>query len=161
MADLLLTLSNTADKHAQQIAVAEYCARVGELAAQRDSMSAEELQWLTALRDPARAGKLETLRRVASPVHPVLVDEIRTLSLTSDDESVRIASIDKLVDIQGEGAVGALVTIATAEGALPVRAEAVLALRAMGGAITKEAVQSLSSTMSTNASLAPLFRHEN
>jgi len=157
--DLLQGVGRTTDKAVQRTLIAEYCTKVGELAAQRASMSAEEQRLLNDLRDPALSKKLDAIRRIGSPAHTVLVEEVRALSLGSDDESVRIASIDRLVDIQGEGAVDTLLAIASAQGAVSVRAEAILALRSMSGTSATDAARALGSTISSDAPLAPLFRH--
>lgn len=160
LAALLEPGGNTPDYHERRTAVAAYVSSVAALAAQLDSMSADEQQWLNVLRSTAPADTLEVLRRITTPMHPVLANEIKALSLSGGNEAVRIAAIDKLVDIRGEDAVDTLVTIASAEGALPVRAEAVLALRSISGAIALEAVRRLTATVGVDASLAPLFRHE-
>jgi NAD-dependent SIR2 family protein deacetylase len=159
LGDLMEALRESTDVDTRRSAVAAYCAQVAELAAQLDGMSIDEQQWLNDLRSAPAGGRLEALRRISSPAHPALVKEIIALSLRSGEEAVRIASIDKLADIQGEGSVETLVKVATGDGALPVRAEAVLALRSMNGTVATEAVQHLRSTLSADTSLAPLFRH--
>lgn len=148
-----------------QLPVSEHKSRLvlftSELTALADEyrgMTENELMHIETLRNGSIESKLEVLKSAGESVHPSIIAEVRTLALSSVDDTVRIAAIDALMDARGTDAAEILGEIICSHSSLPVRAEAALALQTLDSGVAVEILKRTANTVSDDGTISALFK---
>jgi NAD-dependent SIR2 family protein deacetylase len=145
----------SADEHQRRLI--SFVSEVAELANQSSHMTEDERLQYETLKNGSIEIKLEALRSVGPSSHPAIVDEVKSLALGSEDDSIRVCSIDALVEARGEDAAEVLGDIVRSTASLPIRAEAALALRTLDGNATAEILRRTAEAVANDTTIKTLL----
>ena len=156
--NLLNELESIDDVTQRRPRLGQFAAQLSALADDISGMGDADREILRQLRSGIADMQIQVLNSLHRTTHPVVLPYVRTLALGASDENARIAAIDALADARGTDAAEVFAAIACKPGSLPVRAEATLALQALGTGAGASALKRTEDTLASDPVLSPLLR---
>jgi NAD-dependent SIR2 family protein deacetylase len=138
-------------------AIAGLATRLGILAESAAGLTDTTRSQLEYLRHGPTEKRLEVLASLSASSHSLLVDEAKEIVLKGSDESIRVAAIDALANVSGDGTPKFFSQIVRSDAPLMVRAEAALALKSLTGPTAQAILGETTKAVENDRSVSVLF----